>query len=419
MDIILFVKSIFIIIVLLYIFITIINWKKIDVFSPLYIFPGAYIVYLYVGSLEFLQDEFIISGRQWSFYLIGLIFFYIGCSFPLLKSKSYEKKSDICKRLWNQNRLLLITSTIFLLAVIARVYIYLSSGIPLFSKDIFITRLKSVESGYIAEIGMSTEIVFMVSLAGLVLFKKRRLFFIIMILVSFGLSLFTGTRTSLIRQLIPGIILFNYMVKKISMKTVIILVLICLVFIGSMNFFRYYKIWGSLVTEDLSSKQYRPAYYWLYFVFRDFKLGPEGLARILEIIPNEHQYQYGRLHILPFLFPLPGNQPQPGEVLKNMAGLEFPGIGLAATMLASQYADFGLPGIIVGMFLIGILFESVYLLAKRKKHPFYYLIYGSLFITFILGIRTNYINFEILWTTFLLVAIHWYAGRKEIICNEP
>lgn len=414
MDTILFVKSIFIIIIFLYICITTINWKKIDIFSPLYIFPGAYIIYLYIGSLESLQDEFIISGRQWSFYLIGLIFFYLGCSFPLLKSIIYKKDNDICKRLWDQNRLLLITLAIFSFAVIARVIIYLSSGIPLFSKDIFITRLKSIESGYIAEIGMSTEIVFMVSLAGLVLFKKRRLLFIIMILVSFGLSLFTGTRTSLIRQLIPGIILYNYMVKKISMRTITIIVLICLVFIGSMNFFRYYKIWGSLVTEDLSSKEYRPAYYWLYYVFHDFKTGPEGLARILEIVPNKHKYQYGRLHILPFLFPLPGNQPQPGEVLKNMVGLEFPGIGLAATMLASQYADFGFPGIIIGMFLIGILFEYVYLLAKRKKHPFYYLVYGSFLITFILGIRTNYINFEILWTVLLLVAVHWYAGRKEI-----
>jgi oligosaccharide repeat unit polymerase len=414
MDTILFVKSIFITIIFLYICITIINWKKIDVFSPLYIFPVAYIIYLYIGSLESLQDEFIISGRQWSFYLIGLIFFYLGCSFPLLKSIIYKKDNNICKRLWDQNRLIIITLGIFLFAVIARVMIYLSSGIPLFSKNIFITRLKSIESGYIAEIGMSTEIVFMVSLAGLVLFKKRRLLFIIMILVSFGLSLFTGTRTSLIRQLIPGIVLYNYMVKKISMRTITIIVLICLIFIGSMNFFRYYQIWGSLVTEDLSSREYRPAYYWLYYVFHDFKTGPEGFARILEIVPNEHKYQYGRLHILPFLFPLPGNQPQPGEVLKNMAGLEFPGIGLAATMLASQYVDFGLPGIILGMFLIGISFEYLYILAKRKKHPFYYLVYGSFLITFILGIRTNYINFEILWTVLLLVAVHWYAGRKEI-----
>jgi oligosaccharide repeat unit polymerase len=252
----------------------------------------------------------------------------------------------------------------------------------------------------------------MVSIAGLILFKKYRLPFASLLILSFVLALFTGTRTSLLRQLIPGILLFHYTVKKISIKAVAIIGLISLVFLGSMNFLRVYKMWGPALTDDFAQRNYSPAYYWAYFVFRDLKHGPEGFARVLEMIPGRYGYQWGKLHLSPLLMPLPGNQPPPGVVLKNMAGLEFVGVGMATTMLAVQYADFGLIGIMMGMFLLGIVYEHVYLLARRKKHPVYYLAFGAITATFISGIRTDYLNFEILWTIALLAIIHFFASRK-------
>jgi len=413
MDIKFFVKFIFLLILFLYAMYTIVRWKKIDVFSPLYIFPVAYILYLYIGSLDVLQNNVEITGKQWLFYLIGLLAFFIGCMIPDVKKMIYKRKWEACEKHWKRNRLLIVLIIIFSLATLARFITYFSSGVPLLSKDIMSSRLEASEGGYLGEIGNSTEVVFMVSFAGLLLFKKKRFPFVILLLITLLFSLLTGTRTSLFRQCIPAIVLYHYVVKKIPMRTILALVLIGLVFIGSVSFVRLYSEWGTKILVEIQKKNIKPAFFWLYFASRDFGYGPEGLARVLKIIPAKYPYQYGRMHILPFLFPLPGKQSAPGVVLKEMAGLEFKGVGMAATMLGAQYADFGFLGIILGMFSVGFLFEYVYLVANRKKHPFYYLIYGTIFVTLAMGIRTNYLNFEILWMIFLLILIHFAAGKSQ------
>jgi len=412
MDSITFIQLILAAIIALIVVHTGLRWKKIDIFSPLYVFPVVYIFYLFIGSLSLFQDEYTITTQQWSYYLLGLVFFYIGCAIPLLKAMIWKQENAEYKRIWNARRLLVMTVIIFSASVAARFLIYMKSGIPLLSANILGARLSASENGYLGEIAMSTEIVFVVSIAGLILFKKYRLPFASLLILSFILALLTGTRTSLFRQLIPGIVLFHYMVKKISMKAVVLIIIVSLVFLGSINFVRVYKIWGPAMLDDLAQKNYKPAFYWAYFVFRDLKHGPEGFARVLEMIPSQYGYQWGKLHISPLLMPLPGNQSPPGVVLKDMAGLEFEGVGMATTMLAIQYADFGLIGIIVGMFLLGIVYEHMYLLARRRKHPLYYLAFGAISVTFISGIRTDYLNFEILWTIILLAIVHFFANRK-------
>jgi oligosaccharide repeat unit polymerase len=384
----------------------------------LYIFPLAYIFYLYLGSLDVIQDTYTITAKQWTFYLSGLFCFYAGALIPFFKEKAGGQKTRDYDKPWQKGRLIFILSMIFLAVAATRIFIYSRVGIPLLSSDVNLARLEAFKSGYLAEISISTEVVFMAAFAGLLFFKKNRFPFYALFVLSLVLALLTGTRTSLIRQIFPCIILYHYVHKKISIRTFAIIVMIALVFIGSMSFFRVYKMWGSLEVESLREQNYTPAGFWLHYVFRDFKHGPEGFARILEVIPKKFNYQFGRLHILPFLMPLPGHHPQPGVVFKDMVGAEFIGVGLAATLLAPQYADFGVVGILLGMFLVGVLVEYIYLLAKRKNHPFYYLIYGAIFITLILGIRTNYLNFEIIWTIFLLIIIHFLVGKKITKSSE-
>jgi len=329
--------------------------------------------------------------------------------------KIHKRKREKCEKIWQRNRLIVVLIILFSIAALARFMIYYSSGIPLLSKDIMSSRLEASEGGYLGEIGNSTEVIFMVAFAGLLLFNKKRFPFVALFLITLLLSLLTGTRTSLFRQCIPAIVLYHYMVKKIPMKTFVTIVLIGLIFIGSISFVRLYREWGELAIDDLQNENIKPAFFWLYYVARDFKHGPWGFSHVLEMIPSKFPYQYGKMHIMPFLFPLPGKQQAPGVAFKEMADLEFKGVGMAATMLGAQYADFGVLGIILGMFAVGFLFEYVYLVAERKKHPFYYLVYGVIFVTLALGIRTNYLNFEILWMIFLLILIHFAAGRSQLL----
>jgi oligosaccharide repeat unit polymerase len=414
MDSVIFIQLLLLAILTLIVIYSLLKSKTIDIFQPLYVFSLAYIIYLFFGSLSVLQDQYTISSQQWTYYLLGLIFFSMGCSIPLIKSMLGKQEISQCKKKWNARKLAVTIAVIFCLGVAARSLIYLKSGIPLLSTNILATRLDASASGYLGEIAMSTEIVFMSAAAGLMLFRKYRFTFAILLVLSFVLALFSGTRTSLIRQVVPAIILFHYTVKKIPLKAAIVMVMISLLFVGSMNFVRIYRMWGPATLDDLAQRNYKPAFYWIYYVFRDFKHGPEGFARVLEMIPSQYGYQWGTLHASPLLMPLPGKQLPPGVILKDFASLEFVGVGMPTTMLGVQYADFGLIGIMAGMFLVGLVYEHVYLLARRRKHPFHYLVLGAITITLILGIRTDYLNFEILWTIILLAIIHFFASSKGL-----
>lgn len=414
MDTIHFIQFLFLLFSALIIAAAVVFRRRIDIFSPMFIFPLAYMLYLGLGSLPVLQDNHTISSLQWVFYLLGLAGFAAGGCLPMLMTGGKSPVSSPRRRPWDRRRLLLASLALMGLAAAARVFIYSRTGIPLFTADPNRIRLAAFDFGALSEISISSEIVFMTAFAGLVLFKKSRFFFLALMVLALVLAIFTGTRTSLIRQLFPCILLYHYMVRKISLRTLGIIVLISLVFIGMVKFIGFNRLWGDAEIEQLRQSNYGPVFYWLPYVLKDFKHGPEGLARVMKVVPSRFGWQYGRLHVLPLLMPLPGSQPQPGVVFKEMVGADFIGVGLAATILAPLYADFGPAGILFGMFLVGFVFQYLYQVARRRHHPFFYLAYGAVFITLILGIRTNYLNFEIIWTLVLLGMINWYAGAWKI-----
>jgi len=381
--------------------------RRIDIFSPMFIFPLAYMFYLGLGSLPVLQDSYTISSGQWMFYLAGLFGFTAGASLPLLMStRSSPAALPVRPASWNACRLLTASLVLMGMAVAARIFIYSRTGIPLFTSDPNRIRMAAFNFGAVSEISISSEIVFMTAFAGLLLFRKYRLAFLGLLVLGLVLAIFTGTRTSLVRQIFPCLILYHYSVRRISLRTLGIVLLISLIFVGMIKFIGFNRLWGEAEINSLRASNYRPVTFWVPYVLRDFKHGPEGFARVIQVIPERHDWQHGRLHILPLLMPLPGNQPQPGVVFKRMVGADFVGVGMAATILAPLYADFGPAGIIIGMFLVGFFFQHLYQVAQRRRHPALYLAYGAVFITLILGIRTNYLNFEIIWTLILLGIMH-------------
>ncbi len=398
---------------LFYLLYTIFKQKKIDLFSPFYIFPLFFILYLSIGSAsEFIAHEQEITGKQWILYALALLFFFLGTIIPFLLYERIKPKARPAKCKWDKSKLLQITSLIFILAVAARSLIYVSTGIPLLASNVNLARQQAAENGYLGMIALSTEIVFMVSFVAVLKYKHNRKLFFFFMIFSLAFSILTGSRQSFIRMIFPCLVFFHYYRKKISAKAFVVAFIIIAVFIGSIGFYRRHVLVQSTMEASLTEYNYNPFLFWAPFAVRELKLAPEGLAIILETFPKKISYQKGKLHISPLLMPLPGEQEQPDMFFKRKLGMEWVGFGLASTMLAPQYADFGIMGIFVGMFFVGFILSHLYFKARVSPSPLQILIYGVVLGQMLIAVRSNYLNFVIIWTLILLTIIHFFARKK-------
>ncbi len=120
--------------------------------------------------------------------------------------------------------------------------------------------------------------------------------------------------------------------------------------------------------------------------FREF-------AKLMQFIPDKVGYLNGQMFSNALYIFVPGGILEPmgviksidwvpfGEFLKNLFGYEFAGGGLRAGLIAEFFANFGLPGIIGGFYILGIFikyFDSKLRRASREKGIFYLLIGLSL-----------------------------------------
>ena len=188
--------------------------------------------------------------------------------------------------------------------------------------------------------------------------------------------------------------------------------LVLAIFIGSIGFYRLNTRMRSTMNVSLTEENFNPFFFWTSFAVRELRLPAEGLAKILEAFPKKIKYQKGKLHVAPLLQPFPGEQEPPDMFFKRKLGGEWEGFGLASTMLAPQYADFGIMGIVGGMFIIGFILSHLYFKVRHSKNPLYILIYGAALGLVLMAVRSNYLNFVIIWTVLLLAIVHHFVKKQ-------
>ena len=78
---------------------------------------------------------------------------------------------------------------------------------------------------------------------------------------------------------------------------------------------------------------------------------------VTQWFPDVYSYMHGKFLINGFLALLPGEQLSMGIKLKEMMAFGFTGGGFAPSLLGGFFIDFGVWGIIVGMFCLGVLMQ--------------------------------------------------------------
>jgi uncharacterized membrane protein len=136
------------------------------------------------------------------------------------------------------------------------------------------------------------------------------------------------------------------------------------------------------------------------------------LARLMDQIPGVMPFQFGRIEMSVLETLLPGRQPGPRLLVAQIVGGR-PGITLTPSILGAPYADFGLAGTMAFMALVGVVLS---LLRIRMEHSSTWApaaAYSYTHSILLLSIHSGLLDLVVLVSFICLIG---YARYAEVQC---
>ena len=186
----------------------------------------------------------------------------------------------------------------------------------------------------------------------------------------------TTNRTALLRIVLAGVILAHYAWKRLGFATFLATGVLIASFASALGTFRDVSKWGDQHVQKLERQGLTNHTYWLLNGYEAVRLPTESFEMTIEHFPEIDPYTYGRTSLAEFGAFLPGHTESPSEVIKNKLRFQFVGFGAAATILAPLWADGGFVGIILGMFLIGLLTRALHQRVLFSRNYVWVLVYA-------------------------------------------
>jgi oligosaccharide repeat unit polymerase len=176
--------------------------------------------------------------------------------------------------------------------------------------------------------------------------KIRKSVFYMAFIVAFGLLMMIGFRSPAITMVVVMLII-QIENNKTNLRKAIPIVSVLVVIIAIYGVLR-----ASSNESDISTS--------LYYMLRGrLFIGMQNLNYVVRCFPRNMPFQHGYTYLINFIMLKPGADPDFTLWLKEALGLSFSGGGVTPTVVGEFYLNFGVIGIIVGMFALGIVFSRV------------------------------------------------------------
>jgi len=334
-----------------------------DIFAPWVLFPIIYILYFGFGSL---QLTILPSPSTKSIVLafMGLIFYLLGSYVVLcfendLRANSKHNNYFLEENIEKAIRIFIILSlALIFVAIIIQSIKY---GIPILNPAIrggqFIELLPS---GILYAIFAMLPLSLCLYVAQKLTYSTSKSYMAIILVLGAIVTLFTAYRSIFVLYLLTFFILINYLFRKISYR----LLLPFAAFIGfaivGIQQYRLYKTYGTDYTNA-------------YFSYINPRGYPDALiaahlpchegATVFSDIVNFSSFfgsLHGRFTISIFETLLPGIQMGPRTFISLLRETSLAS-STTPSILGGPYIDFGLLGIALFMFLVGLLLTFLYL----------------------------------------------------------
>jgi len=394
------------------------TWRD-SFFQP---FPGFFLIAILMYYVGIWGAPFEIHGRTHYILLLGLSSFLAGIFLNLKIHKVDPQSAEEITASLHATFPLKYVTILALTGLLAVIYIWSKTGIPLFAADVDAARALYSSNGYIAQIGTLLDISAVASYAYLLTFKgkhKTKLYYLalVIILVFIIVAILGGSRTRLLKLVLPAMIIRHYFYSKLGPIKLLIWGVVGAAFVGALGFYRAYSRWGTDVYEGLQMSASSTTLLDLIIHYASFELYIPiyGLQIVSEQIPRWSDYTLGLLHLGPLLMPLQIDLPTPGEHFKQVIGGTWSGFGLAATIFAPIYADFGILGVAIISIIYGLAIGHLYNKTRTNSSsaPYSIICYGIAYVFFLTGLRSNLVSFEFLWFLAAATSIGYFRKRID------
>jgi hypothetical protein len=314
---------------------------------------------------------------------------------------------------WDERMLLRILFFTTGIALMANAAQFLIAGqVPLFSADPDHARMEAGKIGYIHIFSVLSGHI--IPIAALILFtgnnlcKKTRRLLVGIIVVNFALLLLWVARGMLIYPVVT-VIAMNYILDKNSFgfKKILVTAVICLVIVSGLKYMRDVTRFG--FDYDATGKHASTTGIEhgilgnAAVLYLTITLNYEILNRYTSAVPLLAPHSDGRLMAGNLTSYLPGSGVPYTELNFQNALLKKhdKSLTLTSTFFGIPYLDFGLPGVLVISFLVGLFYRLVWLRMIRYGSPWSIFLYGYL-ISMAVFIPYAFIYTQVSFTWFIL-----------------
>jgi oligosaccharide repeat unit polymerase len=348
------------------------NFCSLDIFAPWIAFPFLYILYFIFGSLKLTKLTYP-SYKSTFLIFIALIFYILG-SYMFIKYCDYKKislKNDFVQNKWLEKpiHILVITSlSIILISILIQSFLY---GIPILHPEIRGgVSLRLLPSGILFALFGLLPLSLTMFLSNRLDKQASKLSLITILFLGEIAALFTAYRTPVVIFSISFILLINYLYKKIAIKRLLLFSALLGTIIVCIQLYRDYMLRGqkgvSSYLSGLSAGRYPDALIAAHLNCR------EGAIVFSDIVDRSSVFGllHGDLFRMIFETMLPGTQLGPRTFISLFRGTSLAS-STTPSILGEPYLDFGIPGITISMFLLGVVLTFLYLsLIHSSEDPF-------------------------------------------------
>ena len=331
-----------------------------DYLAPGFYFPLIYYLFYWVGNFDFLGMYQTVPDYIWNYYLVGAVFLCLGIHLADLLMTKLQKRPP-CPLTKISRHGYVLAVLLFCICVVAKLYMYTKNGIPLFSSNIDATRESASENFGLLKVFTTMLVIFPAFFFyDFVIGGRKSSISLFVIFACVAFALLDTSRLLILQMFAPMILLYIIKIRRIKLKTVLIVVVLGLLFIGANKFMRNVLSdpqYLSYITQTRSNGMLGNIF---LSGFDSFRVGIDGFRAIVAVVPLKSDYTHGMMFANSLLSPLPGKQMTIGFYSASLLGLNFDGIGLATTLLGMFYLDWGYIGIAVGMLAFGALLEFNY-----------------------------------------------------------
>ena len=371
--------------------------------DPTTLFIINYITFIGIGVLFASAYNIFLPSVVLLSLVIGLVSFLIGAlsfdivSYPLGRVRVIYPQIILS----SYSSLEKNWAWLFLLlgALIISYYYYLVGGIPLLATDAENIRVTlKAGRGYLPIFAYAFFAISTMKIMAIAALKnKRNVFFALLITVFASILMMgVGFRAPALKLFLNIFIIFTYIrFRRIPVGWLIFVGSLILLSVGILGYFRLQSGFTSNI-----------ALIFRIGAWRIFVNNLSVLNLIFKSFPSSEPYMLGRSYLIDATTLLPGAQPHFGFWLKDRFGLTFEGGGVTQTIVGELYLNWSWIGIVLGMFIVGIMFRLLYhSLVKKHLITTSRLVLLTLLSTSLMAMISSGILLVLLFDTMPLVII--------------